>query len=62
MLLPDKFGLNMQMRDAVLRQLQRYWKREFVMPSREAIVGCAALRSMTAIVCSHGSDATDRQR
>ena len=46
----------------MLSQLQRYWKREIVMPSREAIVGCAALKSMTAIVCSHGSDATDRQR
>ncbi len=50
------------MREGVLRQLQRYWKREMVMPSKEAIVGCTALRSMTRLVCSQGCDVSDRQR
>ena len=52
----------MQIREAVLNQLQRYWRRELVMPSREGIVGCAALRAMTRLACARGADATDRRR
>ena len=51
-----------QVREAVLEQLQRYWARELVMPSREGIVGCAALRAMTRLACARGADATDRRR
>jgi hypothetical protein len=52
----------LQLREAMLSQLQRYWMRETVMASRCAIVGCAALRSITNITCSPGPDATDRRR